>query len=646
MRYTYLMGLLIFTALLGQNTPTNIDQLRKKAEAGDPVSQYELGRYIVDAVGVDKEKERLGSAFRRIDEGYAWMHKAALGGLVIEKDYSASEIEAVKDWKTATDEANKLLSQGRIKEASIQAKDAEIVSEEKLKNHTWFRVSTYVLQFEIAKKETNVGEALKILYALSFGAYNAYAELQKIPDSVVIPEYVINNCKLLLEININKDDPKLCLSKIDEVIKVVDSNCGDAGLYSVYFRTIRAEQLAKLDRQKEAEREYLKILSLLDRSLTSKDPQKIDIILTFADIYTKYLHDNKRFKEESEIIEKSLSLYGASGKVDIVYASYKKKLLMARVKMRVEDSDDFGTVEQLPDDEALLRKLADDGNPLACFKLSILIKSGKISSRIPASVVPLIPESKIYTDASICPFIDETKFIAGYFDEKVCKRFARLGHGYAQYELSKYLKDQNKPWPDVPDGSAQQGSEHTSESWDMLKIAAKSGVPDALADLAVHYMDDHYYHSFNVKRSNQWSPYLANDGNWYKKVYNHKNKDKFIIIKRLNNNPIVRDADYAAAAYYALPAYIAGHDSCAFWLALIYASGARGSSDGTFDSNFPAILPDKVESAAWHLVCKYSKDNSWGGNADSYINELSLNKSEYEAANKRAKELMKLRKEG
>jgi hypothetical protein len=449
-----------------------------------------------------------------------------------------------------------------------------------------------------------------------------------------------------LEISLKKDNPKLCLSKIEEIIKNVDSNCGGSGVYSVHFSAVRAEQLGKLDRQKEADREYVKILSILEKSLASKDPHKLDLVLRFADTYAKYLHNAKRYSEESEILEKSLSLYGATGKVDIVYAYYRKDLLMARVMKRIMDSDDFGTVRQLPDEETSLRKLADEGNPLACFKVSILIKSGKISSRIPSSVVPLLPESKIYTDASICPFIDDTKFVTGYFDEKVCRRFARLGHGYAQYQLSKYLKDQNNPWPEVPDGSAQQSSEHTEESWNMLKLAAKSGVSDALGDLAVYYMDDYYYHPFNIKRGNEWAPYLASDGNWYKKVYNYKNKDKYVIIKRLNNNPIVRDADYAAAAYYAFPAYISGDNSCAYWLASIYLSGARGSSDGSFDSNFPAILPDKVEAAAWYLVCKYSKDNLFTNDADANIDNLSLTRSEYEAANKRAKELMKLRKEG
>ncbi len=391
MRFTYLLGLVICTTLLGQNTPTDVDQLRKKAEAGDSVSQYEYGRYLVEAVGVDKKKESLGNSFGRIDEGYAWMHKAALGGLVIEKDYSAEEVSAIKEWKVAFEESQKLLSLGRIKDASIQAKDAEIISQENLKNHAWFRVCTYILQFEIAKKDNNIGEAIVNLYALSHSANNAYAELQKIPDGVVIPKYVIQNCKLFLEININKDNPKLCLSKIEEIIKNVDSNCGGSGVYSVHFTAARAEQLSKLDRQKEADREYVKILSILEKSLASKDPHKLYLILKFADSYAEYLHKNKRYSEESEILEKSLSLYDTTSKVDIVYASYRKELLMARVMKRIMDSDDFGTVGQLPDDEALLRKLADDGNPLACFKLSILIKSGKISSRIHASVYALIP---------------------------------------------------------------------------------------------------------------------------------------------------------------------------------------------------------------------------------------------------------------
>ena len=646
MKFIQLLSLVICAGLFGQSGPQDIDSLRKKAESGDPVSQYEYGRYLIDTKDVDVGAQDLGKSIDRLNDGFSWTFKAALAGLVKPAEYSKEELDSIRDWQAAIDESKRFLSLGRIKDAAIQAKDAESISEEKLRKHTWYAAGAYAASLEIRRKEQNWSEATKCFFGLILSSWNAYEELQEIPKCVEIPQHVLKSCRLFLEMKLNEKDDLICLKSLEQQIKLMESVYGKRTVFSIFHSVIKAQTLSKMGKDREAESEYENLISIADKYIVGPESGDWNIKYTILSEYADFLKSKKQYAKEETLRQRLYDISIKRPKIDIVNASAKKKLLVARVLRRVNESEEFKSVIDLPTDEESLRELADNGDPVACFKLSVLIKSGKIASRIPKSLVPLLPESKIYTDASISPFCDESR-VVNYLNEKVCRRFVKLGHGYAQYELAKLMKNKNYPWPEVPDGCASQSSEHTKESFDMLKIAAKSGVPEALNDISSLYLWSSYYLPGEGRPDNEWEPYLGNDGNWYKKVYNYKNKDKCIVIKRLNNDPIVIRSDWAAAAHYAFLSFISGESTeKAYWLSRIYISGARASDDGYFDTQFESILPDKVEAAAWCLVCKYSKDNTYANNADAGIAELSLTQSEYEAAIKRAKELIKMRKEG
>jgi hypothetical protein len=104
------------------------------------------------------------------------------------------------------------------------------------------------------------------------------------------------------------------------------------------------------------------------------------------------------------------------------------------------------------------------------------------------------------------------------------------------------------------------------------------------------------------------------------------------------------------AAYFLHKDFIVGKDvNAAYHLGIIHAEGARESSRGNFRGiEYPAIIPDKVEAAAYFYVCLFAKDfymTSKEG-LEEMLEVLRLSPEERRTAQQRAKELLTLRVRG
>jgi TPR repeat protein len=251
-------------------------------------------------------------------------------------------------------------------------------------------------------------------------------------------------------------------------------------------------------------------------------------------------------------------------------------------------------------------------------------------------------------DASVVPFIDDTKISAGYFDEKIARRFAKLGHGFALYEISKLRTKQNQVWPKVEGlAGTRDNSEITKESYQLLCLSAEAGVPEAISELGSLAYYGHY--DKPADELGAYDPFVGDDGHWYRRIYIPETKGNQLI-RRLNDEPLVVRRNYAMAAYFLRKDFLAGKDvNSAYNLGFIYLSGARESSRDSFRGiEYPAILPDKVEAAAYFYVCLYAKDFYMASSEglEQILQQLNLSASERENAQRKAKSLLASRVRG
>ena len=104
------------------------------------------------------------------------------------------------------------------------------------------------------------------------------------------------------------------------------------------------------------------------------------------------------------------------------------------------------------------------------------------------------------------------------------------------------------------------------------------------------------------------------------------------------------------AAYFQRKDFRIGKDvNAAYHLGVIYAEGARESSRGSFRGiEYPVIIPDRVEAAAYFYVCLYAKDFYLTGKdgLEEILQELRLSPAERQAAQQRAKALLASRVRG
>jgi hypothetical protein len=110
--------------------------------------------------------------------------------------------------------------------------------------------------------------------------------------------------------------------------------------------------------------------------------------------------------------------------------------------------------------------------------------------------------------------------------------------------------------------------------------------------------------------------------------------------------------DLAKAAYFLRKEFTYSLKADAAWkLAFIHMDGARGSNRLSYgERNYPPILPDKIEAAAYFYVCLYAPGPgfSWANETTlkELLSDLNLSASDHEAAQQRAKILIASRVRG
>ena len=619
---------------VAEDPATAVRWLTLSAKQEDAAAEYFLGQCYQEGVGVAKD----------IDVGFRWQYRAALHGYTLREEFSPAEQAAVGQWQQLRAETEALLKDGQLAKAYLNEKDALGLAVDKLRAKRWQAIASSLRLLEIALKQRRWPQAYQHYFAAQHGALNASADLIAKPDEIALPEYLSLTAKLLLKRKIEEKNGPEGLRLLDEQVQVLQKEFGRDNLFLAPTLKERADARYANGLLKESDVDYAHYLRL-NREYLGQDDELMGSALMD---YARHLGRRRLMAEQVAVLQEALALNLKTGKIGYAYTWIKGSLLKAQVTRRFLDGEEFQPASNLPTTEAELRKLADAGDPMACFRLSVGLSSGEFLSRVTVEMVELSPESKLYQDASVVPFIDDTKLTVGYFDEKIARRFARLGHGFAQYELSNQLTRQNNPWPQVAGlAGNRRDTEVTKESYELLCLAAEAGVPAAIHELG----SLSYYGQYEEEASarNEYNPFVGADGHWYKRIYIPETKGKQTI-QRLTDDPVVVRKDFAMAAYFLRKEFRIGKDvNAAYHLGIIHADGARESSRASFRGiEYPAIIPDKVEAAAYFYVCLYAKDFYLTGKdgLEDMLQHLRLSPAERQTAQQRAKELLASRVRG
>lgn len=624
----------LFGEGVAEDPTTAVKWLTLAANQEDPTAEYFLGQCFQNGLGVTKD----------IDVGFRWQYLASLHGYAITPEYTPTEQASLKEWTKTHAETAALLKEGQLAKAYLNEKDAFGIAAEKLREKRWPTIASAVRLLEIATKQKRWPQAYQHYITAQHGALNALADVIEKPAEIALPEYMTQTAKLLLKRKVEEKNGKESLRLLDEQIAVLQLEFGRDNLFLAPTLKERAEVRYENGMLKEADEDYAHYLRL-NREYLGQDDEIMGSALMD---YARHLGRRQLMAEQVAVLQEALNLNLKSGKIGYAYTWIKGSLLKAQVTRRFLDGEEFQPASNLPSTETELRKLADAGDPMACFRLSVGLSSGEFRSRVTVEMVELSPESKLYQDASVVPFIDDTKITVGYFDEKIARRFVRLGHGFAQYELSNQLTRQHNPWPKV-EGLAgnRRDTEVTKESYELLCLAAEAGVPAAIHELGSLSYYGQYEEAASAR--NEYNPFVGADGHWYKRIYIPETKGKQTI-QRLTDDPVVVRQDFAMAAYFLRKEFRIGKDvNAAYHLGIIHADGARESSRASFRGiEYPAIIPDKVEAAAYFYVCLYAKDFYLTGKdgLEDMLAHLRLSPAERQAAQQRAKELLASRVRG
>jgi TPR repeat protein len=624
----------LFGEGVAEDQATAVKWLTLAAKQEDPSAEYYLGQCYQNGFGVTRD----------IDVGFRWQYLAALHGYTITSEFTPAEKAALREWTKSHAETQVLIQDGQLGKAYLSEKDALGIATEKLREKRWPAVASAIRLLEIAIKQKRWSQAYQHYITAQHGALNALADVIEKPTGIELPEYMAQTAKLLLKRKVAEKNGKEGIRLLDEQIAVLQLEFGRDNLFLAPTLKERADVRYENGLLKESDEDYAHYLRL-NREYLGQDDEIMGSALMD---YARHLGRRQLMAEQVAVLQEALNLNLKTSKIGYAYTWIKGSLLKAQVTRRFLDGEEFQPASNLPSTEAELRKLADAGDPMACFRLSVGLSSGEFRSRVTIEMAELSPESKLYQDASVVPFIDDTKITVGYFDEKIARRFVRLGHGFAQYELSNQLTRQNNPWPKVAGlAGNRRDTEVTKESYELLCLAAEAGVPAAIHELGSLSYYGQYNHEGNSL--NDYTPFVGTDGHWYKRIYIPETKGKQTI-QRLTDDPVIVRKDYAMAAYFQRKDFRIGKDvNAAYHLGVIYAEGARESSRGSFRGiEYPAIIPDKVEAAAYFYVCLYAKDfylTSKDG-LEEILQELRLSPAERQAAQQRAKELLASRVRG
>jgi len=619
---------------VAEDPATAVRWLTLSAKQEDAAAEYFLGQCYQEGVGVAKD----------IDVGFRWQYRAALHGYTLRQEFTPAEQAAVAQWEQLRAETESLLKDGHLAKAYLNEKDALGLAVDKLRAQRWQAIASSLKLLAIALKQRRWPQAYQHYVTAQHGALNASADLIAKPDEIALPEYMALTAKLLLKRKIEEKNGAEGLRLLDEQVQVLQKEFGRDNLFLAPTLKERAEVRYENRLLKESDEDFAHYLRL-NREYLGQDDEIMGSALMD---YARHLGRRRLMAEQVAVLQEALALNLKTGKIGYAYTWIKGSLLKAQVTRRFLDGEEFQPAGNLPSTEAELRKLADAGDPMACFRLSVGLSSGEFRSRVTVEMVELSPESKLYQDASVVPFIDDTKLAVGYFDDKIARRFVRLGHGFAQYELSNQLTRQNNPWPQVAGlAGNRRDTEVTKESYELLCLAAEAGVPAAIHQLGSLSYYGQYEEAASTR--NEYNPFVGADGHWYKRIYIPETKGKQTI-RRLTDDPVIVRRDFAMAAYFLRKEFRIGKDvNAAYHLGIIHADGARESSRGNFRGiEYPAVIPDKVEAAAYFYVCLYAKDFHMTGKEglEEILRHLSLSPSERQAAQQRAKELLATRVRG
>lgn len=608
--------------------------LTLSAQQEDAAAEYFLGQCYQEGIGVAKD----------LDVGFRWQYRAALHGYTLHQEFTPAEQAAIGQWQQLRAETEALLQAGQLGKAYLNEKDALGLAVDKLRAQRWQAIASSLKLLAIALKQRRWPQAYQHYVTAQHGALNATADMVAKPDEIALPEYLALTVKLLLKRKIEEKNGPEGIRLLDEQVRVLQTEFGRDNLFLAPTLKERADVRYEHGLLKESDEDYAHYLRLNREYLGQDDEIMGSALMDCA----RHLGRRRLMTEQVAVLQEALALNLKTGKIGYAYTWIKGSLLKAQVTRRFLDGEEFQPAGNLPSTEAELRKLADAGDPMACFRLSVGLSSGEFRSRVTVEMVELSPESKLYQDASVVPFIDDTKLTVGYFDEKIARRFVRLGHGFAQYELSNQLTRQNNPWPQVAGlAGNRRDTEVTKESYELLCLAAEAGVPAAIHELA----SLSYYGQYAEEASarNEYNPFVGADGHWYKRIYIPETKGQQTI-RRLTDDPVVVRQDFAMAAYFLRKEFRIGKDvNAAYHLGIIHADGARESSRGNLRGiEYPAVIPDKVEAAAYFYVCLYAKDFYLTGKdgLEDMLEHLRLSPAERQAAQQRAKELLASRVRG
>lgn len=620
---------------MAKNEEAGAKLIETAANKGLPVAQYFLGLCYKEGWGVKQNLE----TWERLQAS------AALNGFTLVPDYSEEENQAVREWTPIYDEARRHYQTGQLAKARVAANDALDLAHSKLREKYWYTVATSELLVDIAIRSEDWPEAHKRFYAMQHAAFNAYYELIEIPKGLKVSQYTLACTKKMSAAKLMPEVSEERLVAINEVLELTKTQYGSGGALEPIYLVLRAEALDKRGEVAKSDDDYARCVSICRKFMASDN----DLMCHYLEAQANHFRRAKRHKEEAAVRKEILSFYSADQPANYGYMGARLDLIKSLVMMRVQDGESFKPSTDLPRSESALRRLADAGDPIACFRLSVGLSSGEFKSRVGTDKLDMLPESKLYRQASTAPFMDEWK-IRDYLDIKVARRFARLGNGFAQYELAIHLKQLNEPWPRVT--GIVNGKEYydrcfefTSEAYQLLCQAANAGVPEAIHEIAFLTFYGQYDQTVPAEKTN---PFVGQDGNWYRHFHIPGTRDEYTLVQRLRNDPVIVRRDLAKAAHYLKQELVIGDRAdAAYYLARIYAQGAPESSDSSFDAiRYPAILPDKVECAAYLYACILSKDNMNRFDAQTMLQNIRLTEEQAEEARTRARQILAMRVRG
>jgi TPR repeat protein len=618
--------------LLGDGTKEDktaaVKWLSMAADQDDAISEYYLGHCYQHGVGVSKD----------IDLGLRWRYRAALNGCWIESSYTPSELASLDAWGEAHAASFKLMQAGELAKAYDSEKASLAVATEKLRDKRWPAIASSVRLLEIATKQKKWPQAYQHYLSAQDGTFNALADLIKTPAGIEIPEFITQIAKLHLKRKIAANNLMESIRLLDAQIDILQLEFGRGNIFQLSAVKERGEARMKHNQVQESDEDHALFVALSRQYLPENDESVVMALIGYAE----HLGRRAMITEQASVLKEALDLEEKSRGTGKAYSSIKGKLLRVQVARRLQGGGELKPVSDLPATESELRKLADEGDPMACFRLSVGLSSGEFRQRNRIENAGRSPESKLYQDASVIPFFEETDSSTGRLNEKNARRLARLGHGFALYELSAQLTKQNMPWPPVgnrPGISLE--TEFTKESFDMLCQAAEAGVPAAINEVGNLL----FYGSYDGQpwALREYDPFIGPGEHWYKRV-RIPETNEIRLIRRLDDNPTIIRKDHARAAHFLLKDLMNGKDAnAAYKLSLIYNRGATESHSGNPRKiKYPSIAPDKIESAAFLYVCLFSKDFDLisKDGVEILLRNHELTETERLSAQKRARELL------